>query len=54
METEAECYAQAAECERQATDAASDWARVVLLEVARHWRKIGHDLKAREKPTPSI
>ena len=35
METEAECYAQAAEYEQQATDAASDWAREVLLEVAR-------------------
>jgi hypothetical protein len=51
METALECCAMAIECERKA-EAACGSIRSILLEAAASWRKIGDDLKAKEKWVP--
>jgi hypothetical protein len=48
METAAECYAMADQCERQAQAVGSARAREILLEVADKWRNLGDQLKAQE------
>ncbi len=46
MNTSAECYEIAWECEKQASEVKSDRARAVLQRVAAQWRRIGDELKA--------
>jgi hypothetical protein len=48
MESAAECYAMAEQCERQAQTVGSARAREILEEVAGKWRSLGDQLKAPE------
>jgi hypothetical protein len=47
IETAAECYAIAQQCEQQAATFNTDRARQILLDVGAKWRGLGDELKAR-------
>ena len=51
METAAECYAIAQQCEEQAATFTSDRARQILLDVGAKWSGLGDELKARATPS---
>ena len=44
METAAECYGMADQCESQAATVHNDEARRILIEVAGKWRDLGNSL----------
>lgn len=44
MDTSAECFEKADQCDRQVGAARSDGTREAMLEVAAAWRRIGNDL----------
>ena len=50
METTAECYAMADQCEEQAATIYNAQAREVLLEVAANWRSLGDTLRVTLRP----
>jgi hypothetical protein len=52
MESALECYAMAVQCERKAEEAESERRRSILLGVAAAWRRLGDDLKAKERIVP--
>jgi hypothetical protein len=56
METAAECYTMAEQCESQAVEVRSPRARELLLEVAAKWRELGDQIDARgtEASSPRI
>jgi hypothetical protein len=49
METALECCVFAEQCERKSRQVASAQNRAILLEAAASWRRLGDDLKAKEK-----
>ena len=52
IETQAECYAIAEQCEERAATVHGARAREILLEVAGQWRRMGADLTAQTVSRP--